>query len=183
MSGIEDHWYSERWITLMSGPFSLTNNMNFSAGHRTRVILFMANFELFPGEKFPKVVILKLTNQQNTVFNLPVEYVGKVDGFDWLTAVVVRLDEQVTDVGDLNISLLLRGVDFEARLGELTFIVGPSGCGKTTLLSVITGLLDPPRATSNCSVAMPVRCRPISGFYFAAKTSDLSFSNSISIRI
>src|SRR5437899_225970 len=37
----------------------------------------------------------------------------------------------------------LRGVDFEARLGELTFIVGPSGCGKTTLLSVITGLLDP----------------------------------------
>lgn len=36
----------------------------------------------------------------------------------------------------------LRGVNFEARLGELTFIVGPSGCGKTTLLSVITGLLD-----------------------------------------
>jgi putative ABC transport system ATP-binding protein len=37
----------------------------------------------------------------------------------------------------------LRGVDFQAGLGELTFIVGPSGCGKTTLLSVITGLLDP----------------------------------------
>jgi putative ABC transport system ATP-binding protein len=37
----------------------------------------------------------------------------------------------------------LRGVDFEAQLGELAFIVGPSGCGKTTLLSVITGLLDP----------------------------------------
>jgi putative ABC transport system ATP-binding protein len=36
----------------------------------------------------------------------------------------------------------LRGVNFEARLGELTFIVGPSGCGKTTLLSVISGLLD-----------------------------------------
>src|SRR5258708_37397047 len=37
----------------------------------------------------------------------------------------------------------LRGVDFEARLGELTFIFGPSVCGKPTLLSVITGLLDP----------------------------------------
>jgi putative ABC transport system ATP-binding protein len=36
----------------------------------------------------------------------------------------------------------LRGVDFEARLGELTFLVGPSGCGKTTLISIIAGLLD-----------------------------------------
>jgi putative ABC transport system ATP-binding protein len=36
----------------------------------------------------------------------------------------------------------LRGVDFDARLGELSFLVGPSGCGKTTLLCVITGLLD-----------------------------------------
>ena len=36
---------------------------------------------------------------------------------------------------------VLRGVDFEAGLGELTMLVGPSGCGKTTLLSVIAGLL------------------------------------------
>ncbi len=36
----------------------------------------------------------------------------------------------------------LRGVDFEARFGELTFLVGPSGCGKTTLISIIAGLLD-----------------------------------------
>jgi putative ABC transport system ATP-binding protein len=36
----------------------------------------------------------------------------------------------------------LRGVDFDARLGELSFLVGPSGCGKTTLISIIAGLLD-----------------------------------------
>jgi putative ABC transport system ATP-binding protein len=36
----------------------------------------------------------------------------------------------------------LRAADFEARFGELTFLVGPSGCGKTTLISVIAGLLD-----------------------------------------
>ncbi len=36
----------------------------------------------------------------------------------------------------------LRATDFEARFGELTFIVGPSGSGKTTLLSVMAGLLD-----------------------------------------
>ena len=37
----------------------------------------------------------------------------------------------------------LRGVDFRASAGELSFLVGPSGCGKTTLLSVIAGILDP----------------------------------------
>jgi putative ABC transport system ATP-binding protein len=36
----------------------------------------------------------------------------------------------------------LRGVDFSARFGELSFLVGPSGCGKTTLISVVAGLLD-----------------------------------------
>jgi putative ABC transport system ATP-binding protein len=41
-----------------------------------------------------------------------------------------------------NRTAALRGVDFDARYGELTLLVGPSGCGKTTLLSVITGLLE-----------------------------------------
>lgn len=40
-------------------------------------------------------------------------------------------------------ALVLRGVQFEAQAGKLTFLVGPSGCGKTTLISVIAGLLDP----------------------------------------
>jgi putative ABC transport system ATP-binding protein len=37
---------------------------------------------------------------------------------------------------------VLRGVDFQAKQGKLTFLVGPSGCGKTTLISVMAGLLD-----------------------------------------
>ncbi|HZN62813.1 MAG TPA: ABC transporter ATP-binding protein [Planctomycetota bacterium] len=43
--------------------------------------------------------------------------------------------------GEARVSVL-RGVDFSADSGELTFLVGPSGCGKTTLLSVIAGLLN-----------------------------------------
>jgi putative ABC transport system ATP-binding protein len=37
----------------------------------------------------------------------------------------------------------LRGVDLDVRPGEMLMVVGPSGCGKTTLLSILSGILDP----------------------------------------
>ena len=43
--------------------------------------------------------------------------------------------------GDARVQAL-KGVNFDAREGELLMIVGPSGCGKTTLLSVIAGTLQ-----------------------------------------
>ena len=36
----------------------------------------------------------------------------------------------------------LRGLDLDARFGELLMIAGPSGCGKTTLLSIVCGILQ-----------------------------------------
>src|SRR5262245_17162932 len=57
------------------------------------------------------------------------------------SAVSCRRVEKEFGQGD-NRALVLRGVDFDVRFGEMTLLVGPSGCGKTTLLSVIAGLLD-----------------------------------------
>jgi ABC-2 type transport system ATP-binding protein len=34
----------------------------------------------------------------------------------------------------------LRGIDFEARAGELLAVIGPNGAGKTTLLSILAGV-------------------------------------------
>ena len=56
-------------------------------------------------------------------------------------AVACRQVKKEFGKGD-NRALVLRGVDFDVRFGEMTLLVGPSGCGKTTLLSVIAGLLD-----------------------------------------
>lgn len=44
--------------------------------------------------------------------------------------------------GDARIAAL-RGIDLEAKRGELLMVVGSSGCGKTTLISVITTILSP----------------------------------------
>jgi putative ABC transport system ATP-binding protein len=57
------------------------------------------------------------------------------------SAVSCRRVKKEFGQGD-NRALVLRGVDFDLRFGEMTLLVGPSGCGKTTLLSVIAGLLD-----------------------------------------
>ena len=57
------------------------------------------------------------------------------------TAVHCRSVHKHFSDGDNRIHVL-RGVDFEVRQGQLSFLVGPSGCGKTTLISVIAGLLD-----------------------------------------
>lgn len=37
---------------------------------------------------------------------------------------------------------VLKGIDLEARSGEIMMLCGPSGCGKTTLLSIIAGTLN-----------------------------------------
>jgi len=37
----------------------------------------------------------------------------------------------------------VKGVSFEARFGEMLYVVGPSGSGKTTMLSMISGILRP----------------------------------------
>ncbi len=41
----------------------------------------------------------------------------------------------------------VKDVSFEAKLGEMLYVVGPSGSGKTTMLSMISGILRPSSGT------------------------------------
>nr|MCU0706504.1 ATP-binding cassette domain-containing protein [Fimbriiglobus sp.] len=61
-------------------------------------------------------------------------------------AVSCRAIEKGFGQGETRVRVL-RGADFEARAGEMTFLVGPSGCGKTTLISIFGGLLTPDAGT------------------------------------
>jgi putative ABC transport system ATP-binding protein len=57
-----------------------------------------------------------------------------------MNAVHCQQVEKSFGTGETQVKVL-RGVDFTAAQGEMTFLVGPSGCGKTTLISIIAGLL------------------------------------------
>jgi putative ABC transport system ATP-binding protein len=41
----------------------------------------------------------------------------------------------------------VKDVSFEARFGEMLYVVGPSGSGKTTMLSIVSGILRPNSGT------------------------------------
>jgi phospholipid/cholesterol/gamma-HCH transport system ATP-binding protein len=59
-------------------------------------------------------------------------------------APAVEVEELECHYGD---TVILTGVTFAVREGELFFIIGGSGCGKTTLLRHLIGLLKPATGT------------------------------------
>lgn len=92
-------------VTLARDPFTLSapHTRNFSADGRTRMMLFAANVDLTSGS----TVFVLAEDSQQTLFSLPVEYVGKVPGQDWLTQINVRLPDGLA--GDVRVSIIVRG--------------------------------------------------------------------------
>jgi uncharacterized protein (TIGR03437 family) len=102
-------------VTMMRDPFPLNTSLNFSADHRTRIILLASDAELLPGEN-SSAVTAQAEDSLLLVYPLTVEFVGKVPGFDWLTQIVVKLPESVAN-GDLLVRITLHGqVSNKARI-------------------------------------------------------------------
>jgi hypothetical protein len=96
---------SVTWLRL----FPLVTTHNFSPDNRTRIVLFLANADLSPGDSL-SAVTAQAEDAQHVIHPLTVEYVGKVPGFDWLTQVIVRPPDGLRDGGDLSVSISVRGV-------------------------------------------------------------------------
>lgn len=96
-------------VTGARDPFPLATVFNFSADQRTRVTLFALNVELLSGET-SSVVTVQAEDARQRVYSLPVEFVGKVPGFNQLTQVIVKLTDDLPVNEDVSVSLGLRGV-------------------------------------------------------------------------
>jgi hypothetical protein len=96
-------------VTFVRDPFSQRAVHNFSLDHGTRISLFALNVELLPSENM-SVVSAQAQDSQHRTFSLPVEFVGKVPNFDWLTQINLRLPDELSAGGDMLVKITVRGL-------------------------------------------------------------------------
>jgi hypothetical protein len=119
-------------VTWVREPFRPTQAIPFSSDSRTRIVLYARNLELLAGED-ASAVRAEGEDATRTRYPLTVEYVGKVQGYDWLSLVIVRLHDSWGDVGDVLIGISLRGVaSNRVRVGVGHTGGGPPDDGGTT---------------------------------------------------
>lgn len=95
-------------IALLKEPFAVAEPL-FSPDGRTRLILFGINLELTP-EESSSAVTAQAEDSQGRIYVLPVEAVGHVPNFSWLTQVTVKLTDELQGLGDVWVSVSFRGV-------------------------------------------------------------------------
>ena len=95
-------------ITLVAEPFAPTAPVRFAQDNRTRVMIFVSNLNLLQGEGASSITA-EAEDVNHIHYPLTVEYVGTVSGFGWMTAVILRLNDNLGDVGDVLVGITLHG--------------------------------------------------------------------------
>src|ERR1043165_4979987 len=113
-------------------PFSPVSPAPVGADAPTRVMLFAMNLHLAADEG-PSAVGADAQDGSGHVYPLAVEYVGPVPGQEWMTSVVVRLADDLGDVGDV----LVRVSYHDAKSNRVRVGVGHVGGGPPDDLGAI----------------------------------------------
>ena len=96
-------------VTMRPEPFYLTATTPFSPDTRTRICVFAMDLELLPGEG-ANAFTSDVQDAAGKIYQLRVEYVGTVPNFPGITMFVLRLNDELGDVGDVLLRLNLHGM-------------------------------------------------------------------------
>jgi uncharacterized protein (DUF1800 family) len=96
-------------ISLKAEPFSLTTPVPFGTDNRTRIAIFARSVQLLAGEG-ANAFTADAQDASGKRYPLKVEYVGQVPNFTGITMIVVRLSDEMGDLGDVLLSLNLHGM-------------------------------------------------------------------------
>lgn len=111
-----DHAVALNAATFVREPFSLFTEQNFGSDKRTRVMLFVSDFEFGEGDSISDVLVTAENSTVGTVA-LPIEHIGTVPFFDSITQIEIVLPDSLNNAGDVWITVSLHGTSTnQARL-------------------------------------------------------------------
>src|SRR5262249_49026464 len=96
-------------FTLKAEPFSATASFALGSDTRTRLSIFAMDLELLAGEG-ANAFTADMQDASGKIYPLRVEFVGQVPNFPGITMIVVRLADDLGDVGDVLLRLNLHGM-------------------------------------------------------------------------
>jgi uncharacterized protein (DUF1800 family) len=110
--------------TLKAEPFSLTQTIPFGSDTRNRISVFAMNLELLPGEGL-SAFTSDVQDSTGKLYPMKIEFMGQVPNFPGITMFVLRLADDLGDVGDVLLRLNLHGV----ASNRVRIAIGHSGGG------------------------------------------------------
>ncbi len=93
-------------VTQKREPFSPTSEVSWGNDHHTRIMLFAMGLSATTD---PASVAAAAEDGNHAIHSLTVEYIGPVTNQDWMTAIVLKLDDQMSDVGDVLVGITCQG--------------------------------------------------------------------------
>ena len=111
---------STRAVRLSQSPRLLNlypdsrSDFSLNGDRRTRVMLFATNLTLLAGDG-ASAVTADGEDAAHVHYPMTVEHVSPVPGFAWMTAVVIRLNDNLGDTGDILVGLTLPGSCQQSR--------------------------------------------------------------------
>src|SRR5882672_3876905 len=95
-------------ITQTHEPFALTSPFTWGSDNRTRIMLFAMGLSLGSNEG-PAAVTASAEDGAHRTYSLTVECVEPVPNQEWMTSIVVRLNDEMSDVGDVLVQIIYHG--------------------------------------------------------------------------
>ena len=111
-------------FTMRAEPFPLTATVPLGPDTRTRICIFAMDLELLPGEG-ANAFTSDVQDATGKIYPLRVEFVGAVPNFPGITMIVVRLADDLGNVGDVLVRLNLHGMSSN----RVRMAIGTSGGG------------------------------------------------------
>jgi uncharacterized protein GlcG (DUF336 family) len=94
-------------VTQTREPFATRSPVSWSTDDQTRIMLFAMGV---PGGENASAVTADAEDGGHNIYHLTVEYVGIVPEQEWATSIVVRLNDQMADVGDVLVGISYQGL-------------------------------------------------------------------------